>query len=236
VPLVPLDHPTPQRPHRRYVALTNHCNRACPWCSTFSSPAGSTFLPATAFAALLPRDRPFELQLEGGEPTLHPQFLEFVALARTLDTCTRIVLCSNGVVVPRQPARLRKWLTKLGTPLTLKLSVNHYLLDRDPGLLALAAELLRQFQELGGDRLLVLNVRLRRGVEYDDRRVREAVEQAGLADHANFFFLQRYGLATSESSWEPPAPVWDAFDLINPDGSNWGTDLVARSAAMGRLP
>lgn len=236
MPNLPLDHPTPERPHRRYVALTNHCNRACPWCSTFSSPAGTTFLPADRFDALLPRDRPFELQLEGGEPTLHPQFLEFVALARTLSTCTRIVICSNGVVLPRQPARLRQWLSQLGAPLTLKLSVNHHLLDRDPGLLALAAELLRACTELGGDRLVVLNVRLRLGVENDDQRIRHAVEHAGLAEHANFFFLQRYGLASAEESWAPPAPVWDAFDLINPDGSNWGTDLIARSAAMGRLP
>ena len=45
----PLDHPTPDRPHRLYYALTNHCNRTCPWCSTCSSPQGSTFLTLDAY-------------------------------------------------------------------------------------------------------------------------------------------------------------------------------------------
>ena len=42
--MLPHDHPTPNRPHRIYATLTNHCNRACPWCSTCSSPRGGTFL------------------------------------------------------------------------------------------------------------------------------------------------------------------------------------------------
>src|SRR5208283_4271870 len=70
----PLDHPTPERPFRLYVALTNHCNRSCPWCSTCSSPRGSTWLRVADYEASLPRVRPFQVQLEGGEPTLHPEF------------------------------------------------------------------------------------------------------------------------------------------------------------------
>ena len=92
------------------------------------------------------------------------------------------------------------------------------------------------FAELGGARLLVLNVRLRRGYENDDRRVREAVEAAGLLPHANVFFLQRYGFAAGEAGWDPPAPVWDRFTLVNPDGSAYGPDLLARSEGMRLLP
>ena len=35
---------------------------------------------------------------------------------------------------------------------------------------------------------------------------------------------------------EPPLLAGTDFRLVNPDGSQWGTDLVARSEAMGRLP
>src|SRR5262245_39166974 len=206
---LPLDHPPPDRPHRLYVALTNHCNRSCPWCSTYSSPRGDTWLSLSDYLAGLPREGLFQVQLEGGEPTIHPHFWEFVRIARQHPRCTRLVLCTNGVVLPRSTLRLKEWIERLGAPLTLKLSINHHLLDEDPGLIALAVSLRKLFRELAGDRLLVLNVRLRRGYEHDDRRVHDAVEQAGLLPHANVFFLQRYGFASGEAGWDPPVPVSD---------------------------
>jgi MoaA/NifB/PqqE/SkfB family radical SAM enzyme len=232
----PLDHPAPDRPHRVYVALTNHCNRACPWCSTCSSPRGSTWLSLDEYRAAFPAEGFFQVQLEGGEPTVHPRFWEFVRIAREHPLCTRLVLCTNGVVLPRTPVKLRAWAVRLGTPLTLKLSLNHYLLDHDPGLVELALRLRDLFEELGGERLLVLNVRLRRGYADDDRPVARLVEQAGLLPHANIFYLQRYGFASDERGWELPAPVSDHFTLINPDGRVYGPDLLARSEGMRALP
>lgn len=230
----PLDHPTPDRPHRVYFALTNHCNRSCPWCSTCSSPRGDTWLTIEDFAARLPAEGLFQVQLEGGEPTLHPDFLAMVRIARANPRCTHLVVCTNGVVLPRRAPKLRAWLIALGQPLTLKLSVNHHLLDRDPGLLDLARLLRAEMGEIGGE--LILNVRLRRGMEEDDRRVRAAVERAGVLDIANVFYLQRYGFAAEEHAWDPPAPVSANFTLVNPDGSAHGPDLIARSEAMRVLP
>ncbi len=255
--LKPLDHPSPQRPHRVYVALTNHCNRACPWCSTCSSPAGSTFISIEQYLSVFPASGEFQMQLEGGEPTVHPLFWEFVRLARQHPRCTHLVVCTNGVVFPRQRAKLREYLARLGSPLTIKLSINHHLIDRDPGLIELSQMLVEEMgAKYGADRqeprppvaaqgsdvahdhtesLLVLNVRLRRGYDDDDARVRELVEDAGLLPHANVFYLQRYGFAANETAWEPPKPVWDNFTLVNPDGRTFGPDLLARSQAMGGL-
>jgi MoaA/NifB/PqqE/SkfB family radical SAM enzyme len=233
---LPLDHPTQDRPYRIYVAVTNHCNRACPWCSTCSSPRGQTWLSLADYLASLPGEGSFQVQLEGGEPTVHPQFWEFVRIAREHLRCAHLVLCTNGVVLPRSPAKLRAWIDRLGTPLTLKLSINHHLLDHDSGLLQLAVDLRDLFQEMGGARLLVLNVRLRRGYADDDREVSRLVEQAGLLPHANVFYLQRYGFASGESVWALPAPVSDRFTLVNPDGQVYGPDLLARSEGMRGLP
>jgi pyruvate-formate lyase-activating enzyme len=234
--MLPLDHPTPERAHRLYFALTNACNRDCPWCSTCSSTRGGTFLSPAAFQAAFPDRGPFQVQLEGGEPTVHPELWRFVDLARAEPRCERLVLCTNGVVLPRRPEKLRAWLARLGAPLTLKLSVNHFLLDADPRLLELARMTRDALAELAGDRLLVVNVRLRKGYDDDDARVRAAVEQAGLGPHANVFFLQRYGFASGEEGWDPPRPVWDRFSLVNPDGRVLGPDLVRRSEAMRVLP
>ncbi len=231
----PLDHPTIDRPHRVYVALTNSCNRACPWCSTCSSPAGTTWLSLSDFVAGLPAEGPFQLQLEGGEPTIHPEFWQFVRIAREHPRCTHLVVCTNGVVLPRDLVKLRSWLERLGAPVTLKLSVNHYVLDHDHKLIELALGLRDVCAELGEQRLLVVNVRLRRGYDDDDARVRQVVEEAGLLPHANVFYLQRYGFANGETSWDMPAPVSDRFTLINPDGQVFGPDLLARSEAMRGL-
>lgn len=231
----PLDHPSPERPRRIYFALTNHCNRACPWCSTCSSPRGSTWLSPEEFERAFPESGQFQVQLEGGEPTIHPQFWDFVRISRENPRCTHLVLCTNGVVLPRENSELRSWIEKLGTPLTIKLSVNHYLLDHDRGLIDLAKMLCGIFSEYPSGRLLVINVRLRQGCASDDAAVREQIEGAGLLPHANVFYLQRYGFASNEENWNPPKPVWDNFELVNPDGQRFGPDLIARSEGMRRL-
>ena len=233
---LPLDHPHPGRPHRIYVALTNHCNRSCPWCSTCSSPAGSTWLHPGRFLDFLPEDGSFEIQIEGGEPTIHPDFLDFVRQSRDHPRCTRLVICTNGTVLPRTRKKLYAWLEALGEPVTLKLSINHHLLEHDPGLVSLALEARDLLEELGGDRALVLNVRLRKGVKNDDMAVRNAVIAAGLEGNANIFFLQRYGFASGEAGWEPPFLAGRDFRMVNPDGQIFGPDLVARSEAMRFLP
>jgi hypothetical protein len=232
---LPRDRPSGARPHRVYVATTNHCNRACPWCSTCSSPRGATWISVADYQACLPPTGPFEVQLEGGEPTIHPEFFDLVALARADPRCVRVVVVSNGVVLPRERAALREYLVRLGAPLTFKLSINHHLLARDRDLLELAAAIHAEFGELGGDRELVLNVRLRPDAPGEDAWVTEAVRAAGLLELANVFFLQAYGYA-SERAWERPFVVGTNFTLVNPDASTHGVDLVGRSEAMRELP
>jgi organic radical activating enzyme len=229
---VPLDFPTPERPHRLYFALTNACNRACPWCSTCSSPRGRTWLAGGDLDRQLPAEGPFEVQLEGGEPTLHPRFWDFVERVRAHARCTRLVVSTNGVLLPRTRSALGAWLERLGEPVTVKLSINHHLMEHDSDLLALAKLLCELARP---QRQMVLNVRLRRGVADDDNRVRAAVTSAGLEAHANVFFLQRYGFAAAQAGWDAPFAVSDRFTLINPDGSAHGQDFVGRSRAMGKL-
>jgi organic radical activating enzyme len=233
---LPRDRPSETRPHRVYVATTNHCNRSCPWCSTCSSPSGSTWIGVPDYLASFPSDGPFEVQLEGGEPTVHPEFLELVRLARAQDRCTRVVIVTNGVVLPRVRAKLREWLLELGTPLSIKLSINHHLLARDRGLLTLAADMHEVMSQLGEDRELVLNVRLRPDAPGQDAWVTDAVREAGLLELANVFHLQAYGFASERAGWDPPFLVGSNFTLVTPDGRAHGPDLIARSEAMRVLP
>lgn len=234
--VLPHDRPTQARAHRLYVALTNHCNRACPWCSTCSSPSGSTWLSVADYRASLPREAAFEVQLEGGEPTLHPALFELVALARAEPRCERVILVTNGVVLPRERGPLRDYLEQLGAPLTIKLSINHHLLAQDRELLSRASMIRALLDESPGDTELVLNVRLRPDAPGRDAWVRDAVEAAGLLAIANVFHLQAYGFAAQREGWERPFVVGTNFTLINPDGHAHGPDLIGRSEAMRVLP
>ncbi len=232
---LPHDHPLPHRARRIYAALTNHCNRSCPWCSTYSAPDRNTWISWEALLASVPEDGPFEMQLEGGEPTLHPEFWNFVDRFRDNPRCIKLVLCTNGTVIPREQSKLRAWLTRLGEPLLIKLSINHHLIERDPGLLTLANAMKNTLAEMGGQRELVCNVRLRKGYEDNDNAVESVVNQAGLLPISNVFYLQRYGFAAAETEWEEPFLVGHNFRMVNPDGQVFGPDLVARSEAMGKL-
>ena len=229
---LPHDHPSRRERARLYVALTNACNRACPWCSTYSGPRGRTHLSPEALLAHLPPPgaTPIDVQLEGGEPLVHPDFWVIIGMLRANLEVATLILCTNGFLVPRSAAALDAWLARLGAPLLVKLSINHHLLARDRRLLDVA----RLLDERLGD-ALVLNVRRRRGGD-DDAWVMERVRDAGLAHRANDFFLQRYGRAADETTWDEPFVVRGDFTLVNPDGAPFVGDLVARSEAMGRLP
>jgi len=232
------DAPHPERAHRVYFAVTNACNRACPWCSVYSRPGLDTWLSVDAMAALLPRTGIFEAQLEGGEPLLHPELPAMVARVWATGRCARLVLCTNGLRLPRAHGPLVAALRAFGEPFTLKLSVNHHLHERDPHHLAraeAAAEAIASLRAEGRAVDLVLNLRRRRGGD-DDAWLRRALDERGLLPWANDFFLQRYGLAEGDEALDPPYLAGTNFTLVNPDGSTWGTDLVARSRAMGRLP
>ena len=220
--------------HRVYFAITNACNRACPWCSVYSRPGLSTHLPLERFRALLPSEGRFEAQLEGGEPTLHGDLEDMIEAARATGRCDRVVLCTNGVRLPHEEAALSAWIARLGTPTTIKLSVNHHLFETDPHHLAraeAAARAVERQRATGRDVALVLNLRRRKSGDRDEW-LRARVEAAGLLAWTNDFFLQRYGLASGDEALDAPFLAGLRFTLVNPDGSAHGTDLIARSEAM----
>ncbi len=231
---LPKDRPN-ARPFRIYIALTNHCNRTCPWCSTYSSPLGNTFITLEKFIELCSRDIQFEVQLEGGEPTLHPKFIEMVNYANNINKCTKIIIVTNGTTIPRKTSKLKEWLLLLGNKAVLKLSINHYLLDYDCKLLDLACAI-KDVSSCIGSVDLVLNVRLRKDEQEESEAIINEIKKRNLSDVSNIFWLQKYGKASDRETWEEPFIVSDHFSLINPDGSDSGTNLIRRSDTMRSLP
>jgi uncharacterized radical SAM superfamily Fe-S cluster-containing enzyme len=97
-----------QRVRLPVVTITSACNLDCPICYVHNKNDDAFHMREHAFRKtieLLVRDHGGELDilnLTGGEPTLHPQFLEFLEIARALGV-HRTTLCTNGIKIVKDP-------------------------------------------------------------------------------------------------------------------------------------
>lgn len=96
----------PPRLHRLLFHVTDHCNLNCKGCTHFSNVSPRRFADAQAYRRDMERlTRVFsaitEIFLLGGEPLLHPDLATFVTTTRELWPSSRIVVMTNGVLVPR---------------------------------------------------------------------------------------------------------------------------------------
>jgi len=89
------------------LEVNEHCNLTCPVCFAGSSPAHQGTRSLAEIEAMLDALVESEgeadlLQISGGEPTLHPQILEILALARS-KPIRHLMLNTNGVRIAREP-------------------------------------------------------------------------------------------------------------------------------------
>jgi pyruvate-formate lyase-activating enzyme len=83
---------------RQWVRLTRACNNRCLFCHDVGSHDDSRLVPDQVIRADLERGRAegaTRLILSGGEPTIHPLFLDYIALGRSLGY-TWVQCISNG--------------------------------------------------------------------------------------------------------------------------------------------
>jgi uncharacterized radical SAM superfamily Fe-S cluster-containing enzyme len=89
------------------VEINEHCNLTCPVCFAESSPQREKHLPLSTiermFDALVASEgEPDLVQLSGGEPTLHPEFFEVLALARS-KPIRHVMINTNGLRIAQEP-------------------------------------------------------------------------------------------------------------------------------------
>jgi uncharacterized radical SAM superfamily Fe-S cluster-containing enzyme len=89
------------------VDLTNRCNLTCPVCFANANAAGYLYEPdldqVRVMLKALRDERPVDtrvVQFSGGEPTIHPNFLEILAMAREMGF-THIQAATNGIMIGR---------------------------------------------------------------------------------------------------------------------------------------
>lgn len=90
------------------IEINEHCNLTCPTCFAGSSPllTGARTLAeveAMMDALVASEAEPDLLQISGGEPTLHPQIMEILRLAKT-KPIRHLMLNTNGLRIARDKA------------------------------------------------------------------------------------------------------------------------------------
>ena len=106
------------------VEINDVCDLTCPVCFAESSPKRTTNLPLATIEAMFDtlvtsEVEPDLVQISGGEPTLHPQFLDIVRLAKT-KPIRHLMINTNGIRIAQDEAFVAE-LAKLKTGLEIYL-------------------------------------------------------------------------------------------------------------------
>ena len=121
---------------RLYINLTNKCNRKCPFCFMWSGPDNNQFLSDLSFWKIIEQQNNqaaiYEVQLGGGEPTLHTKLLEFIEYLCLQPLVHRIIIDTNGVILDKILPQLTNLSKQYKKNIMLKISVNYYLIEQDP--------------------------------------------------------------------------------------------------------
>lgn len=113
-----------QRCQLPVIPITNACNLRCPICFGYNRADKPYFMPAQEFARqidflLEATDGVDLINITGGEPTLHPDLLRILEIAKR-PGIGRVTLNSNGLLIGRRP-ELAKALADMGIYVVLSL-------------------------------------------------------------------------------------------------------------------
>ncbi len=222
---------------RFYLAITNSCNRECEFCSMYSRPGLETHMSLEWIHDKFDDiKQDFEVQLEGGEPMVHPDWSSIFLYFNDHDKCKKIIITTNATKLPRSVNGFVEYFKMFKKPFVFKPSVNHHLLERDPHLLDKCENMKKALEKFPNGSLLI-NVRRRKGVENDDMAIVHELTKRGLTPNANIFFIQRYGFASNKEEYDLPFIIENPMDfhLYSPDGFDFGHDLIVRSSHMKDL-
>lgn len=216
-----------KRGKRLYINITNRCNTDCPFCCMHSSTKNSLDMDFSIYKEIIDRTREeFELQLEGGEPLLHPQLYPFMEYACFTGRCKKILILSNGILLGKHLHRLHEFALLHHIPAEIKVSVNYWLNKEHCGHLNIVESMIAESESMPFLHLCC-NVRLR----HEDEALRKEIESRPLlAAYSNIYYLQSYG-RLKDSAYQKPVIVQniESWELYATDGHCFNQNLEARS-------
>lgn len=240
---------------RIYFAITNFCNRACELCSCHSDPTKNTFLCFDDFKKTI-KDKSngkyYESQIEGGEPTIAPDFWKMVNYNLDDNFCNKIILCTNAVKIPfshnqeQSIEKIEKWILKFSKKtFILKPSINSHLINHSKVHMKKCYHIMIAWNNLIEKKLLkegsqlIFNVRIiPKPITNDGEQwIIDQINNYNLQNFCNIFEYQKYGKAENEDFLKEPFIVKNPvkFFLISPDNKNFNDNLIDRANHMKNM-
>ena len=213
---------------RLYINITNKCNVDCPFCCMYSGTNKNNSMSFDVFKSIIDNAKDyFELQLEGGEPLIHENIFLFIEYAIATKRCKKVIILTNGILLDKYVDRFIAIAQWNEIPFEIKVSVNYYLINKNPSCLEYLSNLHFVTKYLKPYFDMVLNVRKRKDV---DEWIDEELETLGLNDISHSFYLQSYG-KMKDSGYDKPVIVQniEKWSIYSSDGKCFGQDLIARS-------
>lgn len=211
---------------RLYINLTNKCNSDCPFCCMYSGKDKNTFMNFDSFKQIIDsHGEGFELQLEGGEPLLHPCIYLFMWYSYSTGRCKKIIILTNGKLLSEYLEEIIAFMSRTKIPIEIKMSLNYWLYKENPNIFKQARDLYCSTEFVDGISIK-FNVRMRHGDEW----IVDLLKENKIYEQSNAFYLQSYGKMTG-TEYEKPVIVQNIDDwfIYSCDGKCFDKDLIARS-------
>lgn len=214
-----------------YVNITNKCQYDCPFCCMYSSPLNKTFMAFDTFKNIVDNaDKPTIVQLEGGEPLLHPHIMLFIEYCASVENVQSIVIDTNGVLLAKMVDKIIEIASRTHKNITIKPSINFYILQKRP-------KCIEEYQNLASACEFLEYVNFEFNIrwfnETDKTQIDECIKDLITKPYFafNMFQFNRYGKCRLENSL-PEIKINDVYsnwNIFSTDGTCFGTDLIARS-------
>ena len=211
--------------NKYYINITNKCDYACPFCCMYSSPKNDGFMSFNTLYDIIEKiDTPTVVQLEGGEPLLHPNIILFLEYLASKELVSEIVIDTNAVRLNNLIDSIVAVSERNRKLITIKPSYNTYLKSQNPRLSHNLNNIISACEFLEYIRFNI-NVRA-----YNEDELKQLCEEVKTLPHDGYLF-NRYGRATNREDLVEPyiTKVFDNWTLFAHDGTQFGNDLKARS-------
>ena len=208
-----------------YINITNKCDYECPFCCMYSSYQNSDFMSFDILYNIIKRiNEPTIIQLEGGEPLIHPQFILFLEYLSTIELVSEIIIDTNSVHLEDLIDSIINISERNKKYITIKPSYNTYLKNKDfnlqkrLNLIISACEFLEYIK-------FEINIRAYNKKELDSL----CNEMIGFKYNAHLF--NKYGRASNNNELKEPfiTNEFDYWQIFSCDGNSFGNNLKERS-------
>ena len=211
--------------NKYYINITNKCDYSCPFCCMYSSPKNDGFMSFNTLYDIIEKiNTPTVVQLEGGEPLLHPNIILFLEYLASKEFVSEIVIDTNAVHLNTLIDSIVAVSERNRKLITIKPSYNTYLKSQNPRLAHLLNNIISACEFLEYIRFNI-NVRA-----YNEDELKQLCEEVKTLPHDGYLF-NRYGRAKNREDLVEPyiTKVFDNWTLFAHDGTQFGNNLKARS-------